>query len=388
MSRYVVNLECLPAGTSGGSHQGKLSWRPQTGGVYAHNYSIPDIRECSRQVIAALNDLVVALTTPGTQVQVAVALRELARSGHELYLEVFNRNRGGINDARIARDWLKRQGPLAITIATDDSVHIPWGLLFEDDPNAIPAEANADIAAFDGFWCLRHDVRAFHSRHIPYEHECIGLNQINWLAVSHGVELSATLESLSALAAEEHEAWQTLCATLGESRYSVADLESTWEQCEGNFRFVYLFCHGNANELSFGPLDGIDAGRLSRRLQKRDDRRCPTLIFLNGCETAIGELGSGFLEATAGPGFCGTIGTEAKVPRLYAKRFAIAFFLEFLTTGSLPSEVMKVLRTRHWPFSLVYSLNAVDVISIKDPCKSMTVPTTLQRNICELDQVL
>ena len=371
----VVTLDCLPAGK-----QGKFVWKGTGNGRWLHQFSLDGVGTCSKKAIAALNDLMGELKS-GSPAGVSETLRELAKRGNDLYRELFNRNSGGFHNAADAQRWLKKLGPMSLTIYTDNGVHIPWGLVYEDDPKDIPANAGSDIAAFNGFWCLRHDVRALHARLMAFDQESVTSETLNWMAVSHSDELSEALKSLPG--SEEVDAWHDLCGRLGNSLYSVSDLEDTWRKKSGDFRFVYLFCHGNSRELSFGASESLTSGELSRYLQKDDDRRCPTLVFLNGCETAVGELGSPFLDATAGPGFLGLIGTEAKVPRLFAKRFALAFFLELLKTGLPPGEVMKALRTRHWPFSLVYSVNAVDAISISNPCTSIKIPPSLQRNICE-----
>jgi hypothetical protein len=81
-------------------------------------------------------------------------------------------------------------------------------------------------------------------------------------------------------------------------------------------------------------------------------------VFLNGCHTAIGSSNEGgFLEATAHPGFCGFVGTEAEVPDIFALRLANAFLAELIYTGSTAMDAMKKVRRDYWPLSLAYSLS-------------------------------
>ena len=61
------------------------------------------------------------------------------------------------------------------------------------------------------------------------------------------------------------------------------------------------------------------------------------------------------MEATGDTGFCGFIGTEAKVPDLFAFRFAADFFGHLLYDEMTVVEIMENLRRQHFPLSLVYS---------------------------------
>ena len=84
------------------------------------------------------------------------------------------------------------------------------------------------------------------------------------------------------------------------------------------------------------------------------------IVFLNGCHTAVGDPGGGFLEATGGSGFCGFIGTETGIPDVFALRFGSAFLCQILRGGTV-TEVMSALRAAHWPLSLVYGTYCAEI---------------------------
>ena len=63
------------------------------------------------------------------------------------------------------------------------------------------------------------------------------------------------------------------------------------------------------------------------------------------------------MEATARTGYCGFIGTEAKIPDVFALRFANAFLTRLIYSGKKAITVMNELRGDFWPLSLAYNLS-------------------------------
>jgi hypothetical protein len=140
---------------------------------------------------------------------------------------------------------------------------------------------------------------------------------------------------------------------------SWADLESRWQEMNASHGLLFILCHADSTQLALNatdpPIGQQYVGSLRRR--KGDDRQTACLVFLNGCATATGSPHGGFLEATARQGFFGFIGTEASVPDVFALRFGLAFMRGLRCQDKALHEVVSVLRTKHWPLSLVYSVN-------------------------------
>ena len=63
------------------------------------------------------------------------------------------------------------------------------------------------------------------------------------------------------------------------------------------------------------------------------------------------------MEATAYRGYCGFIGTEGKIPDVFALRFANAFLTRLRYTGKRAMAIMDELRRDFWPLSLAYNLS-------------------------------
>jgi hypothetical protein len=68
-------------------------------------------------------------------------------------------------------------------------------------------------------------------------------------------------------------------------------------------------------------------------------------------------LNDGFLAVTCGPGFCGFIGAEAKIPDIFTLRFVTQFIDWFYASGETIEHVMRTLRKAHLPLSLAFSLS-------------------------------
>ena len=128
-----------------------------------------------------------------------------------------------------------------------------------------------------------------------------------------------------------------------------------WKKDGNKIGLLYFYCHANGTRLSFGLDDEISTSDLRLELKREGAslENPPCLVFLNGCHTAVGESTGGFLAATGGQGFCGFIGTEAKIPDLFAMRFGLALLHELFTRDLPVRDIMQELHRKHWPLSIV-----------------------------------
>jgi hypothetical protein len=97
---------------------------------------------------------------------------------------------------------------------------------------------------------------------------------------------------------------------------------------------LYFLCHADGERLALGAENLITLNDFRKIKPNRLDHHAGCLVFINGCETAVGAADGGFLKATCRPGFYGFIGTETKVPDLVALRFGVEFLREFLSSGT------------------------------------------------------
>jgi hypothetical protein len=98
-------------------------------------------------------------------------------------------------------------------------------------------------------------------------------------------------------------------------------------------------------------------------------------VFLAGCRTAANDdLLPDFVRATTLSGFAGFIGTEVMVPDLFTLRFVIRFLDEFHRSGQTVADTMLVLRRKHWPLSLVFSLCCVRHLRVVPNAASAAPP--------------
>ncbi|MCP4107301.1 MAG: hypothetical protein GY749_17455 [Desulfobacteraceae bacterium] len=143
---------------------------------------------------------------------------------------------------------------------------------------------------------------------------------------------------------------------------------------------IYICCHADGTNLGLDPYEDkitIDDLRLKLQVAKPYTKN---LMFLNGCSTTVGQDGGGFLEATGKEGFYGFIGTEAKIPDIFAVRFGLDFMVSFIYSGKPVYEIMDDLRRRHWPLSLIYGTYCYASLSVS-PSPKKNFPLNFdQRN--------
>jgi len=254
-----------------------------------------------------------------------------------------------------------------LLISLDQRVHLPWGLAYDGDPEQLPDNCpNASItpADYSGFWCLKYRVSTLL--------DVIDPSGINKPRANNEIQMLTVVNKVC---------WDTarLCipdtelslfdSTLARSQPPIgssAEFFKAWRQFHKDLDILYLYCHANGSNLALSGQDEISIMKFKLNVIHEPPQTHPVcLVFLNGCQTAIGAEKGGFMEATGNLGFCGFIGTEAKVPDLFAIRFAADFFCHLLYEEMTVAEIMDKLRREHWPLGLVYSTCCHPLFKIK-----------------------
>lgn len=282
------------------------------------------------------------------------SLKKLASAGRDLRDAIFLAIGNEAKDADFVLGQLPPSANLwRLLITLDERVYVPWGLAYDGD---LPPDNPTTVtpALYSGFWCLKYNVCTLYSPCDP-----------------RGVLKPRSNEEVQMLRIVNKPCWDDaekqvppaekviVNAVWACSKTPITSSEEffkTWQQRHKDVDLLYLYCHANGVRLALSGTDEISTTKFRMNVRHDADHTWPVcLVFLNGCQTAIGAERGGFMEATGGAGFCGFIGTEAKVPDLFAFRFAADFFSHLLYDEMTVLEIMESIRHQHFPLSLVYS---------------------------------
>jgi hypothetical protein len=306
-------------------------------------------------------------------------LKDLARAGKVLYGLLFKAN-DYENEPPKAQKWMAAaEQPLFINITVSTYTRIPWGLLYEGDPELIPDDADPmDFRIYEGFWCLKYLIACLHQR-IKDVTEM--RPEFKVFPVIHKNEYTKVH---AALTPAEQTRIADLLMSFGGGIETSQDLYAKWKRAGAIDRILMFYCHANGASLSLSEKDSVSTTDFGTYLDYASDwPDSVTITFLNGCSTAVGLATKGFLEATGQRGFMGFVGTEAKVPNVYALRFGAEFLQCFLSTGWPLVIVMDAMWRLHWPLSLLYGLNGYSDLKLKRPEAVKRWPASPYENFSE-----
>lgn len=334
-------------------HTWKMTWQdPQEPETHYH-VDKAVLQDMAKPVREALQKVI---DNARNQTPLGAALKDLARAGSKLRKAIFLGKGEEIKKANYVRDQLLPSlEDCRLLISLDERIYIPWGLAYDGDPEQLPdnpPKITPDLYA--GFWCLKYHVCTLHS-----------------IVDASGVKKPRAYDEVQMLTIINQLCWETALravpvteqeifkSTLARSKPPIVSSDvffKTWRQSHTDIDLLYLYCHANGTKLALSGEDEISITNFRLEINHDPPQTHPVcLVFLNGCQTAIGAEQGGFIEATSNLGFCGFIGTEAKVPDLFAMRFAGDFFGYLLNGDITVGEIMEKLRRQHWPLSLVYS---------------------------------
>jgi hypothetical protein len=301
----------------------------------------------------------------------APGLFELATHGYRLYQALFSADSG---DARIIQEWLSQlTTPHRITFQVDDRIHVPWGLIFGSEPTISRSDPkNIKIESFDKFWCLKYLVSCVYFRITPRGADLP--RNLNTFHVFSVINPSALEQAKTHLRKHEGDFLDSLFIKFGDPIHSSDECVLRWKAASSRIGLAHFYCHANGTSLALSAEDllSIDEFRLDLKKEGGSAIDNPCVVFLNGCSTAVGDPDGGFLEITGRNGFCGFIGTECKVPDVFALRFGLDFINIFLSSGKPLYEVMAILRKKNWPLSLIYGLYSHPLLRV-EPQHSYTI---------------
>ena len=297
-------------------------------------------------------------------------MRALAVAGSDLRYVLFEPERWNSQDPTTTIETLKTwrsqeydRGDTRLYITADPDLHIPWGLVYEGDPQEI-ADAASSIEAFTGFWSLRFNLSAIFSGCTqPASSVTRSRASFRMLSVVNRYEYAFAEANLGGAG---YGALNDIVNMPVGVAFTVAEADRKISEATTKDTVFHFFGHGRDGELDLGDDQHINAlnfkkmlGRLTDRQQVRGAASC-SVVFLNACDSALGQSDYSLRSATARPGLCGLVATEAEVPRDFAARFGLRFLTSMVREGHSIGETMGSLRhdTDLWPLSLLYGCYA------------------------------
>lgn len=369
----------------------KVVCEPPDGNLPSYIVDIDRLNRRSKEVRIALRNFVTQCMdeNAGGVGRSGAHLKELAKRGKALYLALFD-DGNNPEDANEARKWVASiAGSHRMNVVVDDRTYIPWGLVYDGDPDDLSGKPEDTVLDhYNDFWCLKYFVSAFY-RNIAARGAApkpVALYRL--ISALHQHAFTGAEAYLGATDPEK-QVLDWLRHHFGATRafnavYTKDDLFSSWAT-HADLDMLFFYCHANETSLAFSntemlTIDDINEFQQKQEYRKRDSQAGPSragcLFFMNGCSTAVGDPGGGFLEAMGRKGACGFIGTEVEIPDLFALRFGLAFLYHFLVKGCFVYEVMDLLRREHWPLSLLYSTYCSPSLRVEPASAEAVAPLT------------
>jgi len=307
--------------------------------------------------------------------------QSLAREGYNLYDALFfgdgatDRINAGVVKDCVENDLIA--GRDRIIFSVGPKVHIPWGLIYDQNVLNPLDNEEPDSTRFRHFWCVKFSAVTLYSKMA-----LLGIDNV-WMKkdfkLLFGAHQDIWNDAFVLIDEEEQKVLHCLLEHPVQPKFSLKDLNNEWREninISVPHGLLSLYCHADGGALCIGS-DEEDV--LPTAMFQPHFRRCeasdqipPTLVFLAGCKTAIGDLDEGFLEATSGPGYCGFIGAEARIYDVFTLRFLTRFLHSFYTSGRSVHEIIQQLRHDHWPLSLVFSVCCPHDLKVKTSCIPLT----------------
>ena|ERR1051325_6203336 len=359
----------------------KIKWRREL--PWGKAYCIPrgmleDYSAKAREKLEALVNE--SMMGQGQVKHTGALLKELAQAGNRLYKAHFHDpGKAGVA-TKIQKRLEMLDAPHRISFSMGVPIHVPWGLVYDGDPDALSGKADdIDINQYRNFWCIKYHVASVYytvdpeGANAPVSAASLRVHSV----VNQGV-LDRTAPYLKECGGP---LWDWMVGRFGPPLHSQKEWLSKWHAESNQVAVLYFYSHADGANIGLGA-DTISANDLAQELGESGAQGAPPcLVFVNGCSTAVGHATGGFLEATSGSRFCGFIGAEASIPDVYALRFGSAFLCELMRGERTVLEIMDAFRAQHWPLSLLYNVYCVPDMRLQPEAAS--VPPVITDNFCD-----
>lgn len=355
-------------------------------GAYLISANLAGVKYWSSKVRECLNQFVSDYKTPeAIDVKERKGIRlyrehlqQLATAGNALYRALCDDSKHTTTPEEM-RDWLRatrrrladRGDSCFITFMVPDNVHVPWGLIYDADPAKLSMDDTElpTMEEYEDFWCIKFGASSVHST-IPLQAIPGTLPGESFQLLS-AINQSVYGRAYSVMPGVEQAFVETFWGETNiQGVFSEHQLREAWSQINRENGILYFYCHANGTTIELSETEPLSAEELHVVLLRAKRSPSVNLAFFNGCNTAIGpdkqtgENGRSFMEIIKALEFRGYIGTEAKIPDVFALRFGFDFLFYFLNGNGCLLEAMGYLRRKHWPLSLVYTINCDPLIAL------------------------
>lgn len=271
------------------------------------------------------------------------ALRTMARAGARLFQVLFQHPAGSDDAARVGA-WLgalrgDNDTPLSIQVLSRDAP-LPWGLLYTGDASTTTP---LDWQQFLGF---RHVIEQ-----LPMVDQ-LGQGGATIASDTSGLDVSINLnrnidrQMHATYVADQEQYWASAAVAHPGLRVAVrttkADVLTALHSANTGDQLTYFYCH--AETTAIDASGGNDASSLwltdaeltleELQLDAATSIKLAgnPLVFINACESAqLSPLFyGGFVPYFMQKGARGVIGTECRIPGIFAAEWAARFFPRFL----------------------------------------------------------
>lgn len=366
----------------------KVAWR--TGGREFPAYAVDRlmIEEYSKAARDALLVMAREAVKSADSSATTQSLRVVMRSGKKLYESLFINRQGALQN-RI-RTWLETRTAACAQSGTavylhiycDRRLYVPWGLVFQDSDDVVDSNSGS-IEDSHGLWALKYRLSA---TMVPLEPEPSWLPRPSGtpiLTVRNATVYSNVLKALRQIAPAETAFVEAFLQSQPNiAANSSGEFFAVMAKERARVGILHFFCHADGSRLELDVQDCISVSDFKRATVASDPSEYPTrFVFLNGCATAGGSPVGAFMEATSRLGLCGLIGTETKVPAVFALRFGSALLHDLATSGDRVVDIIYRLRRQHWPLGLIYCLYGEPFFRIDAPAApSLAAPPSFGGN--------
>ena len=350
--------------------QFKITWGSRTG-IFPQSFSVgaQAIREeadAMRALLGSLSDW----SATNDPAQRHAKLSELAKTGGRLRFLLFN-DPGKRDAIKQLETWIADEyqgGDHDLSIQADSSIYIPWGLIYDGKPLSGDVEgatlAERELKQFSGFWALKYTLSATQSGYF------LAKSKMTRPRKTFGLLSLVNEQVQQAIEADlGHDEYRRYCELLSPPvgiAYNLARCEELIQASQQQDILFHFLGHHHDATLDLGndeKVDFVNFSILMDSLVNREGSRDATpcgLVFLNGCESAVGKEDMSLRSVSKRPELCGVIATEGIVRRTYAAKFGSRFLRALLTEGKSIAQTMDELHhdPGMWPESLLYGCYA------------------------------
>ena len=321
-----------------------------------------EFQEIAHEARKRLSDLVTDyLYSPENVPKASYAL---AKTGHELYLQIFDPGAEQLAQAKRVRIWLEslrdQKAVESLEVVLEKPWSLPWNVLYDQEPDEEAfLSAADDTSRWEPFWGIRYNLAG--GRKVD------PLRRMPWMEAPH--VLMVVDARIRGGLPEDHQ--QRLNDFVQSHELTMVGTKSELAAEIKTRRpdIIYWLSHATPSALVLGD-EEITPRQLRKLFRGDRDYQLGGFVFLNACQTAeMGETGS-FFDALQSVGFSGMVGTEHQTVDTFANLLGIDFLEAFLDEGKPVGEILHGLRAQV-PLGLVYGTYCPPDIMIQPPPEAL-----------------